>query len=109
MTSLLIAFVLTLALMPLALLVAASLAFSRGAWRLSRALGRLGPYVFGSDYGGSLAFQSEAFALREEGKITEATALVKARLLEPERPAWNRNSRRLTVLVRAVESSLRWC
>jgi tetratricopeptide (TPR) repeat protein len=91
MSSSLIALVLALSLLPVALLLAASLASSRGAWRLSRALGRVAPYVFGSDYGGSLAFDSEVSALREAGRITEATALVKTRLLEPGLPAWNRN------------------
>jgi tetratricopeptide (TPR) repeat protein len=92
MTSSLVALVLALCLLPLALVLAASLAFTRGAWRLFRALGRVAPYVFGSDYGGSLAFESEAFALREEGKIAEAAALVKAHLLDPGVAAWNRNT-----------------
>jgi tetratricopeptide (TPR) repeat protein len=91
MTSWLVALVVVLALSPVALLFAASLAFSRGAWRLSRALGRPAPYIFGSEFGGSLAFQGEAFALREDGKVTEATALVKARLLKPDVSAWDRN------------------
>jgi tetratricopeptide (TPR) repeat protein len=92
MTSSLVVLVLTLSLMFLAFALTASLAFGRGAWRLYRALGRLAPYVLGSDYGGTLAFESEAFALREEGKIAEAAALVKTRLLEPGVAAWNRNT-----------------
>lgn len=87
----LVASLLPLALSPLALLLAAHIAFSRGAWRLSRALGRSAPYIFRAELGLSLAFQGEAFGLREDGKLTEAIALVKARLLEPDVPVSNRN------------------
>lgn len=88
----LVVLILGLLLLPLALVLAARLAFTRGAWRTYRALGRLAPYVLGSEQAETLAFESEAFALREEGKVVEATALVKTRLLEPGVSAWNRNT-----------------
>jgi tetratricopeptide (TPR) repeat protein len=88
----LVVLILGLLLLPLALGLAANLAFTRGAWPLYRALGRLAPYVLGSGHGETLAFEGEAFALREEGKIAEAAALVKKRLLDPGVPAWDRNT-----------------
>ena len=88
----LIVLILALLMLPVALVVAASLASARGAWRLARVLGRFAPYLIGSDYGGTLAFQSETAALRDEGRLAEATALVKARLLDPGVSAWNRNT-----------------
>lgn len=92
MTGWLLALVVGLCLLPVALLLAANLAFSRGAWRLARALGRLAPYIFGAEFGGSLVFQAEASSLREDGQLAEAAALAKARLLERDVPAWDRNT-----------------
>lgn len=92
MTAWLLALVVGLCLLPVALLVAANLAFSRGAWRLSRALGRLAPYILGTEFGGSLAFQAEVFALREVGKLAEATALARVRLRERAVSALDRNT-----------------
>ena len=68
----LLAVVLGLALLPVAVVLANSVAFDRGWWRLLRVLGRLTPYVLGSTYGGMIAFQNEAFALRELGKLTRS-------------------------------------
>ena len=98
----LLAVVLGLALLPVAVVLANSVAFDRGWWRLLRVLGRLTPYVLGSTYGGMIAFQNEAFALRELGKLTEAVALVKARLLKREVPAQTRNTA-IDVLISAGE------
>jgi tetratricopeptide (TPR) repeat protein len=71
--------------------LATSLAFNRGWWRLSRVLGRLSPYVFGSNYGSALSFHGEAFALREQGRLAEAVALARARLAGDNVPAIIRN------------------
>jgi tetratricopeptide (TPR) repeat protein len=92
MISSLVALLVALILLPVIFSVAVHLASSHGAWRLSRVLGHLAPYVLGSEFARALAFESEAFALREEGRITEARALVNARLLEQAVPAWSRNS-----------------
>ncbi len=71
--------------------LAAYLSFLYGAWPLARALGRAAPYVLGPTYGGNLAFQHEAFALREAGDLSKAVALAKARLARKSVPAWSRN------------------
>ena len=82
---------LTVVLLPVAYTLAANFVPSHGWWRLSRALGRLAPFVFGPKFGGGMAFHADVTALREGGRLAEATALAKARLAEPNFPAWSRN------------------
>jgi hypothetical protein len=83
--------ILGILLLPLTLVLAASLSARHGAWRVSRALGRAATYILGSTYGGNLKFHSEGVALREEGKLTEAAALATARLADKSVPALIRN------------------
>jgi tetratricopeptide (TPR) repeat protein len=78
-------------LLPAALGLATSLSMTHGAWRLSRALGRATRHLVGSSYGGALAFQGDALALRENGDLAGAVALAKARVAEKGIPAWSRN------------------
>lgn len=87
----LIALALTVALLPLVYALMTNLASRQGWWRLSRALAPLAPFVLGPKVGGSMAFHAAVSALREEGKLAEATALATARLAEPDFPAWSRN------------------
>ncbi len=91
MIGFLIALVVGLALSPRALVSAMNQAATRGWWRSGRALGRLAPFVVAPELGRTLAFDAEVSALREEGRIADAVALSKARLLEPDLPAQNRN------------------
>ena len=88
----LLAVFLALALVPLALVIATSVAYSRGWWRLLRPLGRVAPFLLGSEYGGMMALQNELCALRELGRLEEAVALAERRLREPSLRAQNRNT-----------------
>jgi tetratricopeptide (TPR) repeat protein len=81
-----------IALVPWALALAASISIRHGAWRLARLLGRAAPYFLGSTHGNNLALLCEGFALREEGRVTEAAALAKKRLAEKDMPPWSRNT-----------------
>src|SRR5262245_23853490 len=73
-----------LALPSTMLYLANSIAHDLGLWRLMRILGRLAPYLFGSGYGGMVAFQNEVSALRELGRLSDAVALAKAQLQKPD-------------------------
>ncbi len=88
---LLLALVLAALMLPVALPVAASLCTRHGAWRWSRALGRIARYVFGSTMGEGLAFHWEVTALREAGKIAEAADLARTRVAERNLPPLSRN------------------
>jgi hypothetical protein len=62
-----------------------------GAWRASRPVGRVAPYVLGPGYGASLAFFTEVSALRESGDLTAAVTLAKERVADARAPTWSRN------------------
>lgn len=88
---LLVALGVSLMLLPMALVLAINASTARGAWRLSRVLGRVAQPLLGSSLGGSLAFQCEAFAMRETGDLQGAVAMAKAHVAKSDIPAWSRN------------------
>ncbi len=88
---LLIGFLLVALLLPFALPAAASLCTKYGAWRWSRALGRIARLAYGSKTGESLTFDWEMSALREAGEIAEAADLALKRLADKSLPPWSRN------------------
>jgi tetratricopeptide (TPR) repeat protein len=79
------------ALLPVLLAVIGRLAATYGAFRLSRAINRAAPYVFGPRTGEDIAFQSDVMELRETGKLGEAVDLAKRRLADPSAPSWVHN------------------
>ena len=78
-------------LLLLVLVVAANLSMRHGWWRLYRVVGRLAPYVLGRKHGGGIAFESNVDLLRENGKLQDAVALVRARVAEKDVTAVSRN------------------
>lgn len=62
-------------LLSVGFLLAWKLAFVFGWSRMARAVGRAAPYIYGSQTGGAVRFNSEVSALREEGRIADAAAL----------------------------------
>lgn len=71
--------------------LAADSCTKRGAWRASRALGRVATWVFGTAVGDILGFQWEISALREAGRLADAAELARARITERDFHPWNRN------------------
>jgi tetratricopeptide (TPR) repeat protein len=82
----------SLVLLPLVVMLATSLAYARGWWRLLRLLSGPAPYLFGRQHGAMMAFQHEATALRELGRLPDAIAFAKARLADPAVPPSSRNT-----------------
>jgi tetratricopeptide (TPR) repeat protein len=83
---------LALVLLQLGLVVAWSVAFTRGWWRTVRALGRPAPYIIGPKLGGTLRFDGDVFALREAGRIEDAAALATGWIQDENVPMESRNT-----------------
>jgi hypothetical protein len=95
-------------LVQIAVLTAMRVAASRRIWFVARSFSWPVRMLFGSVFGGSLVFQSLAFALRDAGKVEAARAMALARIAEPDVPSWSRNAAiDLLISAGAYEAALR--
>jgi hypothetical protein len=95
-------------LVQIAVLTAMRVAASRRIWFVARSFSWPVRMLFGSVFGGSLVFQSLAFALRDAGKVEAARAMALARIAEPDVPSRSRNAAiDLLISAGAYEAALR--